>query len=124
MSKKNKKTTFPSILINPIKRFLEKEIVKLNKTKKSLEIGDPFSDMDRTSQNSLEEDVDEQVGHLHSEVKIKFLSRQIVQVRKALSRIKLGKFGVCEKCSKMIDTDRLAIKPDATICVKCEKDKE
>lgn len=124
MNKKSKKTLFPATLISPIKNFLEKEIVKLSKTKRSMEDGDPFTDTDRVSQNSLEEDVDEQVGHLHSEVKIKFLSRQIIQLRQALSRIRVGKYGVCEKCGKMIDTDRLAIKPDATICVKCEQDKE
>ena len=124
MKQKNEKIKFPSNLISPIRKFLENEIVKLNITKRSLEKGDPFSDLDRASQNSLEEDVDEQVGHLHSEVKIKFLMRQTVQLRKALSRIKIGKYGVCEKCGKMIDTDRLAIKPDATICVKCEKDRE
>lgn len=124
MSKKNEKVSFPLALITPIKNFLEKEIDKLKKTKKSLEKGDPFLDTDRANQNSLEEDVDEQVGHLETEIKVKFLSRQIVQMRKALSRLKIGRFGVCEKCNKMIDTDRLAIKPDATICVKCEKDKE
>lgn len=124
MKQKKHKINFPSNLITPIKKFLEDEIVKLKKNKKSLEKGDPFADSDRDSQNSLEEDVDEQVGHLDSEVKIRFLTKQIVQLRKALSRIKIGKYGVCEKCSKMIDTDRLAVKPDATICVNCEKEKE
>ena len=124
MTKSKNKVAFPARFLVPIKKFLEDEIKKLKKTQVSLEEGDPFSDVDRASQNSLEEDVDEQVGHLHSEVKVKFLARQIIQIRKALARIKLGKYGLCESCGKMIDTDRLAIKPDATICVKCEKDKE
>jgi RNA polymerase-binding transcription factor DksA len=38
--------------------------------------------------------------------------------------VKLGKYGICEKCGKMIDTDRLAINPEATTCIDCEKDKE
>lgn len=124
MTKNSSKVAFPAKFLVPIGHFLENEIKKLKKTQDSIEEGDPFTDTDRASQNSLEEDVDEQVGHLHSEVKVKFLVRQIVQIRKALARIKLGKYGLCESCGKIIDTDRLAIKPDATICVKCEKDKE
>jgi len=124
MTNKDNKVVFPAKFLVPIKSFLEKEIKKLKKTQDSLEEGDPFSDIDRASQNSLEEDVDEQVGHLHSEVKVKFLLRQIIQIRKALARIKVGKYGVCESCGKMIDTDRLAVKPDATICVECERNKE
>ena len=120
----NNVVKFPNRLISPIKQFLENELNKLNKTKTSLTAADPFKDEARTSNNSLDDDVDEQLGHMDSQVKIKFLGRQIVQIRKALSRIKLGKFGICEKCGKMIDTDRLAIEPDTTICIACERERE
>ncbi|RLC34937.1 hypothetical protein DRH14_01925 [Candidatus Shapirobacteria bacterium] len=108
-------------LLKPVKFFLEKRIEKLKKNKNSLVGGDPFKDENRVLNNSLEEDVDEQLGHFESQVKVKFLTKQMVQFRKALSRLKIGKYGVCEECGKMIDTDRLAIKPEATLCVKCEK---
>lgn len=115
---------FPSRLLSPIKLFLEKELVKLKRTKKQLKKEDPFLDENRTTDNSLEEDVDEQIGHFDNEIKSKFLSRQIAQFRTALTRIKIGKYGVCEKCGKMIDTDRLAARPEATICIKCSKESE
>lgn len=123
---KNKKAykLFPAKFLEPIGHFLEEEIRKLSRTKKSVESGDPFLDIDRDKQNSVEAEVDEQVGRLHSEVKSKFMNRQIVQMKRALSRVKKGNYGICEVCHKMIDTDRLAIKPDATICVKCERAKE
>jgi RNA polymerase-binding transcription factor DksA len=114
--------TFPQKLVEPVKKFLEEELKKLSRTQKSLRKADPFKDETRTGNNSLEEDVDEQVGHFDTEVKVNFLTRQMVQFKKALTRIKLGKFGICEKCGKMIDTDRLAIRPEATICIKCEED--
>jgi len=122
--KKDKKEKIPLRFLAPIKKFLENELVKLKHTKKNLKKADPFSDSSRTSENSLEEDVDEQIGHFDAEIKMKFLGRQIIQLRKALTRMKIGKYGVCEKCSKMIDTDRLAVNPEATTCVKCEKEKE
>ena len=123
-TQKNKPVSFPQKFLSPIAKFLEDEIKRLSKTKKSIEKDDPFKEEDRGDNNSLESDVDEQVGHLHTEVKANFVSRQIVQMRKALSRLRKGKYGVCEVCHGMIDTDRLAIKPDATICVKCEREKE
>ncbi|MFA5749675.1 MAG: TraR/DksA C4-type zinc finger protein [Candidatus Shapirobacteria bacterium] len=126
--KKNKKESIikklPINLLSPIRRFLEIQLLKLKRTKKNLKKGDPFVDNERTLENSVEEDLDEQIGHFDVEIKVKFLSKQIVQLRKALTRIKIGKYGICEKCEKMIDTDRLAINPEATTCVKCEKEKE
>ena len=118
------KISFPQKLISPIKHFLEKELLKSKKAKKDLKSTDPFLDNNRTLENSLEEDLDEQIGHFETEVKAKFLSKRIVQLRKALTNIKLGKYGLCERCGKMIDTDRLSINPSATTCVKCEKEKE
>jgi len=89
-----------------------------------MKASDPFADAQRASQNSLEEDVDEQIGHFETEIKVSFIKKQIIQLRKALSRLKIGKYGICEKCGKMIDTDRLAVGPEVTVCVSCEKERE
>jgi len=107
--------------VAPVKRYLEEEKRKLNVTNKNISDGDPFSNGERLTENSLEEDVTEQVGHYEAEVKANFIKKQIVQIRKALTRLKLGKFGICEECGKMIDTDRLAIKPETTLCIDCER---
>ena len=122
--KKIESLNLPSQLLSPIKLFLEKKLIQLKRTKKQLKNEDPFSNGDRTNENSLEEDVDEQIGHFDTEIKSKFLSRQIVQFRTALTRMKIGKYGICEKCGVMIDTDRLAAKPEATTCIKCSKKSE
>lgn len=121
---KKESLNLPHRLLSPIKMFLEKELVSLKKSKKQLKKEDPFMDENRINENSLEEDVDEQIGHFENEIKVKFLQKQIVQFRTALTRIKIGKFGVCEKCGKMIDTDRLAVKPEATTCIKCSKEND
>ncbi len=115
---------FPSNLLTPIQKFLKGELVKLKKTRKSINKADPFKDSDRAGENSLEEDVDEQIGHFDAEVKNNFISKQIVQLRKALTMIKIGRYGICEKCGKMIDTDRLAARPETTVCIDCQKESE
>jgi len=125
--KKNKDKVvlnLPSRLLLPIKLFLERELIKLKRRKKQFKKEDPFFKGDRTEENSLEEDLDEQIGHFDNEIKTRFLSKQIIQLRKALTRIKIGKYGVCEKCGNMIDTDRLAVKAEATTCIKCSKKSE
>lgn len=118
----NDSVKIPSGLLQPIKNFLKVELNRLKKTKHKLEKSDPFKNGDRTSENSIEEDVDEQIGHYDVTVKANFLSKQIVQFRKALSRLKIGKYGICEKCGSMIDTDRLAVGPETTICINCSKE--
>jgi RNA polymerase-binding transcription factor DksA len=118
------KLSLPKKLLAPIKHFLEKELVKLKRTKKNLKKSDPFKDSVRTSENSFEEDLDEQIGHFDTQVKVNFVQKQIIQIRKALTMIKIGRYGVCEKCGKMIDTDRLAVFPDTTVCIKCERERE
>lgn len=125
MKENNKKIDrLPLRFLSPIKRFLETELLKLKRTKKNLKEADPFTDENRTLENSVEEDLDEQIGHFDNEIKARFLNKRIVQLRKALTRIKIGKYGMCESCGKMIDTERLAINPEATTCVKCQKEKE
>ncbi len=118
----NNSVVFPKSLLIPIKGFLQNELARLRKTKHSIEKSDPFMNSDRTVQNSVEEDVDEQIGHNETQAKAKFLSKQIVQFRKALARIKIGKYGVCERCGQMIDTDRLAVRPEITLCISCSKE--
>jgi DnaK suppressor protein len=120
----NKEIKFPKNLVSPIKELLKNELIVLKKRRKQIKNSDPFKDESRTLDNSLEEDLDEQLDHFNSEVKANFLTKRIIELRKALTRIKIGKYGICEICGKMIDTNRLAVKPETTVCIKCEKERE
>jgi len=117
-------TTIPKNLLSPIKRFLEREIIKWKKAEKTIKKNDPITDEDRSIHNSNEEDADEQIGHFEAEVKASFVKKQLIQLRKALTMIKIGKYGICERCGKMIDTDRLAVKPEITVCISCAREDE
>ena len=119
-----KQVVFPNRILVPVKEFLLGELKRLRLLKSGIEANDPFTDESRTTDNSLEEDVDEQMGHFDAQTKSNFVTKQIVQLRQALTRMKLGKYGICEICGRMIDTDRLAVRPEATVCVRCEKERE
>lgn len=123
---KNKNTVhFPKNLIDPVGKFLHARLKKLEKTKKEIEKEDPFKDTSRIVDNaSPDTDAAEQFGHARTSAIREQLERKIIQTRKALSRVRIGKYGICEDCGEMIDTDRLMVYPEATLCAKCQTKRE
>lgn len=116
---------YPAELLSPIGKFLVSQVKNLEHRDKELTQEDPFSDTERIINNaSPDSDAAEQFGHARSEAIKQEIHRKLIQTRKALSRIKIGKYGICESCNQMIDTDRLVIYPEATLCVSCERKKE
>ena len=116
---------FPASVLNPIGDFLQARLRLLQKRKRSVENEDPFKDEDRLLDNaSPDADAAEQFGHARTTALGQEINRKIIQTRKALTRIKIGKYAICENCGAMIDTDRLMIYPEATLCINCEITKE
>ena len=116
---------FPAKLVKPIEDFLRKKEKKLKEQKRELEKEDPYANVDRINDNAaVDAEAAEEFGHERvSALKLE-IDKALIEIRKTLTRIKIGKYGSCEKCGKMIDTDRLAIKPTATLCIGCEKKTE
>lgn len=117
--------TFPAKLIAPVGKFLQQKLELLEKRRKGIEKEDPFSDTSRLSDNaSPDADAAEQFGHARTTAIKDQLDRKIIQTKKALTRVKIGKYGICEDCGEMIDTDRLMVYPEATLCAKCKAKRE
>ncbi|MGD8743988.1 MAG: TraR/DksA family transcriptional regulator [Candidatus Woesebacteria bacterium] len=115
----------PAKLLVPVSKFLKANLKKLERRKKELEEEDPFEDPSRVTDNaSPDTDAAEQFGHARITAIKEQLDRKIIQTRKALSRIKVGKYGICEDCGEMIDTDRLMVYPEATLCANCKAKRE
>jgi RNA polymerase-binding transcription factor DksA len=127
---KNKKSKgnvvlIPAKLLAPVGKFLQGRLKKLERRKKDIENEDPFKDTSRILDNaSPDTDAAEQFGHARTSAIKEQLERKAVQTKKALSRIKIGKYGYCEDCDKIIDTDRLTVYPEATLCAKCQTKRE
>ncbi len=124
MEKNKNKISFPATVLTPIVRFLRGEEKKLKTSRKELKMQDPFILGNREDDNSVDADVAENVEHDRSFALRRQVNRSIVAIRKTLTRIKLGKYGICASCGKMIDTDRLAIRLTAEYCIDCEKQRE
>jgi RNA polymerase-binding transcription factor DksA len=121
---KNNKISFPSQLLKPLVSYLKGERRKLKETKKELKKVDPFIIGNRDADNSVDADVAENVEHDRTSAMRLQVSKSLVAIRKTLTRIKLGKYGVCAGCGKMIDTDRLAVTPTADMCMECAQKAE
>jgi RNA polymerase-binding transcription factor DksA len=52
------------------------------------------------------------------------LERRLEQTVSALRAIDKGLYGICERCGQPIDPARLEVKPDATLCLKCQQEVE
>ena len=86
---------------------------------------DPFSDPERLNDNAASDaEASEESSHDRFTAMIEELKAQLVDLENALARIAAGTYGFCVECKQMIDTDRLAILPTATLCLRCEQKKE
>lgn len=123
--KKKDSLKFPSNLVAPIAGILKLNLKKMEVQKKEIIKEDPFKDSARILDNaSPDADAEEQFGHARTSALKEQIDRQIIQTRKALTRIKIGKYGICEDCGNMIDTDRLVAYPEATLCKTCKAKRE
>ena len=119
------KIKFPLPVLKPIKTYLTTEEAKLKKRKKNLETEDPFTDQDRVNDNAAADtEAAEEANHDRVSVLKMEVDKTLIRIRKTLTKIKLGKFGLCESCGKLIDTDRLAVDPTATHCIDCVNKKQ
>src|SRR5438309_10920497 len=52
------------------------------------------------------------------------LDREAEQVEAALRARASGRYGTCTECGRSIPADRLAARPEATLCVDCQRRRE
>ncbi|MCH7951441.1 TraR/DksA C4-type zinc finger protein [Patescibacteria group bacterium] len=113
---------FPARILRPLRNYLLAAQKRLERRRHNIVAEDPFSDSSRVNDNAASDtDAAEISGHDRAEALRNEVDRGLITVRKALTKIKLGKYGQCERCKKMIDTDRLAVNPTAELCMSCEK---
>ncbi len=55
---------------------------------------------------------------------IAVLENKLKDVETALDLIAKGRYGICERCGNPIEPERLEFKPDAILCVNCQREVE
>lgn len=104
-----------------IRTLLERRKEELEKRKADLQKQDPFFAEGRLTENEAAEDAAEQEGHGRIQALTSQLDKFLVQIKKALRKIGIGKYGICDQCKKPIDRARLETMPMADLCVDCER---
>ncbi len=113
---------FPASLLKPVGTFLYEKLKALRINRKRIVKDDPFNNKTRDLESAATDtEAEEQFEHARISAIKDELNNKAKQIKKALERVKKGKYGICEVCGKMIDTDRLSVFPEATKCVSCEK---
>ncbi len=117
--------SFPEETLKDLKAHLLEEKSRLTTRISELTVQDPFADPDRTNDNAASDmEASEESNHDRVAALITELKTQRANVDSALARIAAGTYGFCIVCGNMIDTDRLAILPTATMCLSCETKKK
>lgn len=123
--KKSSAVIFPASVLKPVAHFLSESLKKIQIRKSKISSEDPFKNTARVLDNaSPDADAEEQFGHARVSAIKDELNKKSAQIKKALKKIKKGTYGTCEDCGNLIDTDRLSVVPEATLCIKCEKKRE
>src|SRR3989344_3422217 len=104
-----------------IKKYLLREQREAKESMQSIEKEDPA--MPSAMAESSEPGTDSWIAENHARALALGGQLQKVgfNVKKALSKIKNGTYGHCEKCGRHIETNRLLAMPTATLCLICSK---
>jgi RNA polymerase-binding transcription factor DksA len=117
----------PRIPIELLKSLYKKLLVKdrrLTAEQNMLIESDPYMEAGRANDNAelMDEAILEDNRKEINDARVSALSGMQRQVRRALARIKLGRYGTCEVCGTQIDKARLEAYPEATTCLEHASD--
>lgn len=120
---KNIKTYLTKQFLEEIKKVLLKQEQRLAQESEQVAKEDPYLNPERSSARTPEfvEEAGEEIGHERVEVQKSMLDKLLSETRLALTKLKVGKYGVCENCKGIIDRARLEALPQARYCLDCEK---
>lgn len=112
---------FPKETLKFIKKHLLRQQRQVDKNLKGVEEDDPVKSP--ALAETSEPGTDSYIADTHgkSVVLEKHLKDTKTSIGVALSKIKNGTYGKCEKCGKQIEVGRLLAMPTAQYCVSCSK---
>ena len=106
--------------------FVTQEKIKLQDER--VQIAEELENLRELMQAEVDVEPDEGDAEIFEREKnaalIAVLERKLGDIDTALRSIEKGNYGTCERCGKQIETERLEVKPDATLCISCQQEVE
>ncbi|MBI3342792.1 TraR/DksA family transcriptional regulator [Candidatus Gottesmanbacteria bacterium] len=113
--------SFPSDILDQVRIALEEEKSRVAARVTELSAQDPFANPERVNDNAASDtEASEESNHDRYAAMVDELKARVWALDEALMRVGSGTYGYCVNCGAMIDTDRLAVVPTATLCLSCE----
>lgn len=120
--------TFEKGAGDPNMRQVNVEAERAQLEKELKEIRDDIAHVREWLQGEVDIDVDEGDPDLAEREKnlalLVTLERREESIMAALRAIDKGLYGICERCGEPIDPARLEVRPDATLCLECQREVE
>jgi RNA polymerase-binding protein DksA len=106
--------------------FVGKEQIKLQEAR--AQVAEELENLRELMQAEVDVEPDEGDAEIFEREKnaalIAVLERKLGDIDSALRSIEKGQYGTCERCGQPIEMERLEVKPDATLCLKCQQEVE
>lgn len=111
----------PQKTLTRIRNVLQRQQREVEENIKKVEKDDPTKDiaLAESSEPGTESWIAE--GHAKAIAIANELKTAAGNIKMALTKIRQGKYGVCERCGKDIEHQRLLIIPTARYCMVCSK---
>lgn len=116
------------------KKRLEKEKARVKKTINEMEDNTLFGDTTRHTSEKYStgelSSFDNHIGDIGTDVYMNDMDNSLIsheryvlnEINEALDNISNGTYGVCTNCHNKIETERLEIIPETTLCSSCAKE--
>jgi DnaK suppressor protein len=92
------------------------------------ELLDDLSHLREALKGEVKVDAEEGDPDLHEREKnlalVQTLESNLKSIERALRAMELGVYGICERCSTKISPERMEARPDATMCLSCQREVE
>lgn len=94
----------------------EQTIAELMRLREDLKSGFELDDVDDAAPDLVERD--------KMQALIFSLERRVESIDHAIAQAQTIGYGICERCGKEIEPERLEIFPETTLCINCKRETE
>jgi DnaK suppressor protein len=120
-----KKMVVPPLLLRDLVLRLWKRSKELRKEEELVKQSDPLLQEENADRSESAESTAVDVEKNIHDVRLNLIQGARLEIRKALAKVRIGTYGICEACKSPIDLARLKAFPQATMCFDCaQKEKK
>lgn len=119
-----KKLAVPPQILRDLVLRLWKRSKELKHEEEIAKQEDPLMHEERADLSETVDSSANDVSQATHQARLDLIQSARLEIRKALAKVRIGTYGICENCKKPIDIARLKAMPQATKCMECSKKAE